>query len=82
MTLELQVLVLQQKVQKNNWQGAGIPQYSIGVKQDDGSYEWTSFSRFDPISGILAMSADLAYYMQNESDPSVIQRFSNYINDK
>ena len=62
---------------KKYWQGAGIPRYSIGVKQDDGSYEWTSFSRFDPISGILAMSADLAYYMQNESDPSVIQGLVN-----
>jgi len=59
------------------WQGAGIPQYSIGVRQEDGSYQWTSYSRFDPISGILAMSADAAYYVQNEKDPNLIQGVFN-----
>ena len=59
------------------YQGAGIPQYSIGVRQEDGSYQWTSYSRFDPISGILAMSADAAYYIQNEKNPDLIQGVLN-----
>ena len=59
------------------YQGAGIPQYSIGIRQEDGSYQWTSYSRFDPISGILAMSADAAYYIQNEKNPDLIQGVLN-----
>ena len=59
------------------YQGAGIPQYSIGIRQEDGSYQWTSYSRFDPISGILAMSADAAYYIQNEKNPDLIQGVMN-----
>ena len=62
---------------KKYWDASGIPQYSIGVKQEDGTYEWTSYSRFDPISGILAMSADAAYYIQNEDNPDAIQGVMN-----
>ena len=39
-----------------------IPTYSIGFKQDDGSYKYIPFSRVDPISGILAMAADYNQY--------------------
>ena len=62
------------------YQGAGIPQYSIGIRQEDGSYQWTSYSRFDPISGILAMSADAAYYIQNEKKPRFNSRCSKRFN--
>ena len=40
----------------------GIPTYSIGFKQDDGSYKYYPFSRVDPISGLLAMGADYNQY--------------------
>ena len=33
--------------------------YSFGVKQPDGSYKWGSYSRYDPVSGIIAMWADI-----------------------
>jgi len=49
-----------------------IPQYSIGLKQDDGTYRFYSFSRFDPISGMLAMGADVAHYLKYEDDPEAI----------
>lgn len=49
-----------------------VPQYSIGFKQDDETYRFYSFSRFDPISGMLAMGADVAHYMKYEDDPNAI----------
>jgi len=54
--------------------GAKIPPYSIGVKQDNGEYKYITFSRFDPISGILAMGADYAYYANNTGpdDPALL----------
>jgi hypothetical protein len=39
-----------------------IPNYAIGLKQDDGSYKYTRFTRLDPISGLLAMGADYNQY--------------------
>lgn len=39
-----------------------IPTYSIGFKQDDGSYKYYPFSRVDPLSGLLAMGADYNQY--------------------
>ena len=48
--------------------GANVPQYSIGIKRDDGEYDFTSFSRFDPLSTMLAMGADMAQYMRYEDD--------------
>jgi len=56
----------------------GIQPYSINVKIYDDAGNWTgkykslTFSRFDPISGILAMSADFAYYSQYEADPNIV----------
>tara|TARA_R100000654_G_scaffold9854_2_gene22289 strand:+ start:1263 stop:4139 length:2877 start_codon:yes stop_codon:yes gene_type:complete len=51
---------------------ANIPPYSIGFKQEDGSYRFRSFSRFDPFSAMLAMGADMAEYVRYEDDPSAI----------
>jgi len=48
------------------------PPYSIGFKQDNGSYEYYTFSRFDPLSGILAMASDYAYYAQNSGDADMV----------
>jgi hypothetical protein len=43
--------------------------YSIGVRQDDGSYTWAGYSRYDPISGILAMWADIRDTVLKMDDP-------------
>ena len=52
----------------------GIQPYSIGIKNDDGTYQTFTFSRMDPMSGLLAMAADMAYYMRDNDlseDPKI-----------
>lgn len=39
----------------------GYQPYSIGIKQDDGTYKFFSYARFEPISTFLAMAADMGY---------------------
>lgn len=57
----------------------GIQPYSVNFKnydengQWDGTYQSITYSRLDPISGILAMSADFAYYANYEDDQSNIE---------
>ena len=51
--------------------GANVPKYSIGIKQEDGQYKFYTYSRFDPLSGMLAVGADMAEYMRYEDDPSM-----------
>lgn len=52
---------------------ANVPPYSIGIKQEDGSYEYTTFSRLDPLSALLVMGADLAQYAKyHEEDISLL----------
>ena len=48
---------------------ANVPPYSIGFKMRDGSYRFHSFSRFDPISAMLAIGADMAEYARYTDDP-------------
>jgi hypothetical protein len=43
--------------------------YSFGVKQPDGSYKWGSYSRYDPVSGIIAMWADIRDTTLKMDDP-------------
>jgi len=72
------------------WKRKGFLPYSISVKQDDGSYRSYTYSRFDPMSGVLAMAADFAYYAQHESDGKVLDdlataatlSISNYMFDQ
>ena len=52
--------------------GANVPQYSVGFKQTDGQYKYITFSRFDPISAMLAMGADMAEYARYEDDPKMM----------
>ncbi len=52
--------------------GANVPQYSVGFKQDDGQYKFITFSRFDPLSAMLAMGADMAEYARYEDDPNMV----------
>jgi hypothetical protein len=54
----------------------GFQPYSINVKQDDGTYKSITFSRFDPISGVLAMAADFAYYAQYETDQATLDQLA------
>ena len=56
--------------------GANVPQYSVGFKQDDGSYKFVTFSRFDPLSAMLAMGADMAEYARYEDDPNMVALMS------
>lgn len=57
----------------------GFQPYSINFKIYDDDGNWTgkyqsyTYSRFDPISGMLAMAADFAYYAQYEDDASVLE---------
>ena len=60
------------RVQRIIGKGAEVPKASIGVKQEDGSYKWTSFSRMDPLSMLLVMSADMHNY-NNFVDPGTLQ---------
>jgi hypothetical protein len=43
--------------------------YSFGVKQPDGSYKWGSYARYDPVSGIMAMWADIRDTTLKMDDP-------------
>jgi len=55
---------------------AKVPQYSIGIKQDNGEYKYITFSRLDPLSGILAMASDYAYYAKQEDDQNVLMNLA------
>ena len=50
-----------------------VPKYSVGKRQDDGSYRFASLSRFDPISAMLMMGADMAEYARYEDDPAMLE---------
>jgi len=41
----------------------GMLPYSFNIKQKDGNYKAVSYARFEPISALLAISADTAYAM-------------------
>ena len=41
-----------------------IQPFSVNIKKSDGTYESITYSRFDPLSGMLAMAADFGYYSQ------------------
>lgn len=57
---------------KQAMQRKKMQQFSVNIKQEDGTYLSIPYSRLDPISGMLAMSADFAYYAQYEDDQSVL----------
>lgn len=54
------------------FQRKGFLPYSVSIKQDDGTYKSITYSRFDPVSGLLGMAADFAYYAQHEGDGKVL----------
>ena len=57
-------------------QRKGIQPFSVNFKQEDGTYQSITYSRFDPISGMLAMAADFAYYAQYEDDVAILDQLS------
>jgi hypothetical protein len=58
------------------FQRQGLQPYSFNFKQDDGTYKSVSYSRFDPISGVLAIAADYAEYAKYEDDPSKLEQLT------
>lgn len=54
----------------------GFQPYSINIRQEDGSYKSITYSRFDPISGVLAMAADFAYYAQHETNQQTLDELA------
>jgi len=54
----------------------GFQPYSINIRQEDGTYKSITYSRFDPISGVLAMAADFAYYAQYETNQQTIDELA------
>ena len=51
---------------KNSWKSENIPPYSIGIRMENGEMQWISYARFEPLSALLAVSADMAW-MSNHS---------------
>lgn len=43
-------------------------EYSVGLLQEDGSREWISYSRLDPIGQMLGIAADTITIMRNQGD--------------
>ena len=54
----------------------GIQPFSVNFKNEDGTYTSVTYSRLDPISGMLAMAADFAYYANYEEDQAVLDRLA------
>jgi len=53
--------------QRRTWLQKHEP-YSFGTKQPDGSYKWVSYARYDPISGVLGMMADVRDTVMHTDD--------------
>ena len=58
--MDLVIILLQEEAQVIKRERAffrnGYQPYSIGIRQDDGNFKFYSYSRFDPISSLLAIS--------------------------
>lgn len=46
---------------KTAWKSENIPPYSIGIRMENGEMQWVSYARFEPLSALLAVSADMAW---------------------
>lgn len=55
------------KKQRSRWLENHEP-YSIGLKNEDGTFTWTSYARYDPVAGMLAMAADATDVFYNLED--------------
>ena len=54
----------------------GLYPYTINIRQPDGTYKGATYSRLDPLSGMLAMAADFAYYAQYEDDNDTLSNLA------
>ena len=54
----------------------GLYPHTVNFKMDDGTYRGVTYSRLDPLSGLLAMSADYAYYAQYEDDNGTLENLT------
>jgi len=66
----------QDKEARDAMQRQGFQPYSINIRQEDGTYKSITYSRFDPISGVLAMAADFAYYAQYETNQQTLDELA------
>ena len=57
-------------------QRQGFQPYSFNFRQEDGTYKSVSYSRFDPISGLMAIAADYAEYAKYEDNPDVLEELA------
>ena len=58
---------------RQNWLDQGFRPYSFVTKNENGTYTSTSYSRFDPISGLLAIAADTGWHIRhNSGDPTSV----------
>lgn len=53
---------------RQHWLDQGFRSYSFAFKNDDGTYRSKSYSRFDPVSGMLAMATDAAWHLRHNPD--------------
>ena len=68
------------KAERETFMRLGLQPYSICNMQDDGLYQCTSYARFDPVSSLLAISADYAY-MASRPDQYANPTFTNEITE-
>ena len=59
--------------------GANIPPASIGVKQDDDTYKFYSFNRFDPLSLLLLATADYVNFAEYNNDADSVETLANML---
>jgi len=59
------------KKTREAWQRAGIQPYSMHSRNADGSWTAVSFSRFEPVSGLLAIMADYRQLAKYEGEESL-----------
>ena len=53
------------------WLEDHVP-YSVGFKKEDGTWDWVSYARYDPLSGVLAMAADFADIAYQADDTTML----------
>ena len=57
--------------QRRTWLQNHEP-YSVGIRKEDGTFDWISYARYDPFSGILAASMDTAEVLQYSDDTDTV----------
>ena len=58
----------QERAARRRREDRGVQPYSISIKNEKGEYTTIPFSRLDPLSGILAISADMASVIKSMPD--------------